>query len=276
MHGYRVFLQISFEVVAVFAKHHQEDTGIPNHFALPGVHGHDSNKRHRICNGTLALGCGYSGGLYSSCSHGRHGRRQGYCTVPFEQNSAKLSKCVINSYGMALPSAIIAVQVVTITPFRPDDQALWYAWAPRLVPLTEDCSSRYMDVVAMKDRICDGIVSLGHTYCEVLQLAALQAAAAMTDKGEDKDMAQQKRWRAVRCAWILGLPPIFDDNRSCTELPRIFDFKMMKGTSGMVGAVSGVQPNRKLEETRMQSEKILDMYELHEAIAMPRYIWPRI
>jgi hypothetical protein len=47
-----------------------------------------------------------------------------------------------------------------------------------------------MDVVAMKDRICDGIVSLGHTYCEVLQLAALQAAAAMTDKGEDKDMAQ--------------------------------------------------------------------------------------
>jgi hypothetical protein len=65
MHGYRVFLQISFEVVAVFAKHHQEDTGIPNHFALPGVHGHDSNKRHRICNGTLALGCGYCGGLYS-------------------------------------------------------------------------------------------------------------------------------------------------------------------------------------------------------------------
>jgi hypothetical protein len=42
MHGYRVFLQISFEVVAVFAKHHQEDTGIPNHFALPGVHGQDT------------------------------------------------------------------------------------------------------------------------------------------------------------------------------------------------------------------------------------------
>jgi hypothetical protein len=42
MHGYRVFLQISFEVVAVFAKHRQEDTGIPNHFALPGVHGQDT------------------------------------------------------------------------------------------------------------------------------------------------------------------------------------------------------------------------------------------
>ncbi len=110
--------QISFEVVAVFSKHHQKHTGIPNHFALPGVHGHDSNKRHRICNGTLALGCGYCGGFYKSCSHGRHGRRQGYCTVPFEQNSAKLSKCVINSYGMALTSAIITVQVVKITPFR--------------------------------------------------------------------------------------------------------------------------------------------------------------
>ncbi len=47
-----------------------------------------------------------------------------------------------------------------------------------------------MDVVAIKDRICDGILSLGRTYCEGLQLAALQAAAAMTDKGEDKDMAQ--------------------------------------------------------------------------------------
>lgn len=47
-----------------------------------------------------------------------------------------------------------------------------------------------MDVVAMKDRICDGILSLGCTYCEVLQLAALQAAAAMTDKGEDNAMAQ--------------------------------------------------------------------------------------
>lgn len=78
--------------------------------------------RHRICNGTLALGCGYCEGFYSSCSHGRHGRRQGYCTLPFEQNSAKLSKCVINSYGMALTSAIIAVQVVTITPFR------WVLW----------------------------------------------------------------------------------------------------------------------------------------------------
>lgn len=133
MHGYRVFLQISFEVVAVFAKHHQEDTGIPNHFALPGVHGHDSNKRHRICNGTLALGCGYCGGLYSSCSHGRHGRRQGYCTVPFEQNSAKLSKCVINSYGMALPSAIIAVQVVTITPFR------WVLWKDEWCRIVTHC-----------------------------------------------------------------------------------------------------------------------------------------
>jgi hypothetical protein len=47
-----------------------------------------------------------------------------------------------------------------------------------------------VDVVAIKDRICDGILSLGHTYCEGLQLAALQAAAAMTDKGDDKDMAQ--------------------------------------------------------------------------------------
>jgi len=42
MHGYRVLLQISFEVVAVFAKHHLEDTGIPNRFALPGVHGQDT------------------------------------------------------------------------------------------------------------------------------------------------------------------------------------------------------------------------------------------
>jgi len=45
-----------------------------------------------------------------------------------------------------------------------------------------------VDVVAIKDRICDGILSLGRTYCEGLQLAALQAAAAMTDKGEDKDI----------------------------------------------------------------------------------------
>ncbi len=63
---------------------------------------------------------------------------------------------------------------------------------------------------------------------------------------------RQDGW-AVWCAWVLGLPPIFDDNRSCTELLRIFDFKMMKGTSAMVGAVSGVQPNGKLEGTCLQS-----------------------
>jgi len=45
-----------------------------------------------------------------------------------------------------------------------------------------------VDVVAIKDRICDVILSLGSTYCGGLQLAALQEAAAMTDMGENKDM----------------------------------------------------------------------------------------
>jgi hypothetical protein len=86
---------------------------------------------------------------------------------------------------------------------------------------------------------------------------------------------RQKRWRAVRCAWDLGLPPIFDDNRSCTELPRIFDFKMMKGTSGMVGAVSGVQPNRTLEGTCMQSGRFWTCMSYMRQL-LTRYIWPWI
>lgn len=57
-------------------------------------------------------------------------------------------------------------------------------------------------------------------------------------------------------AWASGLPPLFDDYKARSALQKIFDYNVMKVKSGKWGAVNGMQPSGKVDETCMQSREI--------------------
>ncbi|GLT97832.1 hypothetical protein SLE2022_153780 [Rubroshorea leprosula] len=130
-------------------------------------------------------------------------------------------------------------------------------------------------------------------YCGCLWLAALQAAAAMALQVGDKFFAEQCKMKflSVKTAfeaklwngsyfnydsgsssnsksiqadqlagqWYTassGLPPLFDDFKIRSALQKIYDYNVMKVKGGRMGAVNGMHPNGKVDETCMQSREI--------------------
>ncbi|GFY92930.1 beta-glucosidase, GBA2 type family protein [Actinidia rufa] len=53
-----------------------------------------------------------------------------------------------------------------------------------------------------------------------------------------------------------GLPDLFDDFKIESALQKIYDFNVMKVRGGRMGAVNGMHPNGKVDETCMQSREI--------------------
>lgn len=130
-------------------------------------------------------------------------------------------------------------------------------------------------------------------YCGGLWIAALQAAEAMAVLLEEKNAARyfqskfiqareaylKKLWngsyfsydsgnssnsKSIQAdqmagqwyAWASGLPPLFDDAKARSALQKIFDFNVMKVKNGHLGAVNGMHPNGKVDETCMQSREV--------------------
>jgi non-lysosomal glucosylceramidase len=52
------------------------------------------------------------------------------------------------------------------------------------------------------------------------------------------------------------LPPLFDEDRIKCTLQKIFDYNVMRVKGGRMGAVNGMHPNGKVDETCMQSREI--------------------
>ncbi|CAN6990557.1 unnamed protein product [Brassica rapa subsp. trilocularis] len=130
-------------------------------------------------------------------------------------------------------------------------------------------------------------------YCGCLWLAALQAAAAMALQVGDKFFAElcknkflnakaaleAKLWNGTYLnydsgassnsksiqtdqlagQWYTassGLPPVFEEFKIRSTLQKIFDFNVMKTRGGRMGAVNGMHPDGKVDETCMQSREI--------------------
>ncbi|KAK6265982.1 hypothetical protein QUC31_016819 [Theobroma cacao] len=130
-------------------------------------------------------------------------------------------------------------------------------------------------------------------YCGCLWLAALQAAAAMALQVGDKFFAEtckskffgaksafeKKLWNGsyfnydsgstsnsksiqadqLAGQWYTassGLPPLFDEFKTRSALQKIYDFNVMKVKGGRMGAVNGMHPNGKVDESCMQSREI--------------------
>ncbi|KAK8275810.1 hypothetical protein V6Z12_D10G160300 [Gossypium hirsutum] len=130
-------------------------------------------------------------------------------------------------------------------------------------------------------------------YCGCLWLAALQAAAAMAQRLGDKFFAEtcktkffsaksafeKKLWNGsyfnydsgsssnsksiqadqLAGQWYTsssGLGPIFDEFKTRSSLQKIFDFNVMKVKGGRMGAVNGMHPNGKVDESCMQSREV--------------------
>ncbi|XP_052161898.1 uncharacterized protein LOC127779204 isoform X2 [Oryza glaberrima] len=130
-------------------------------------------------------------------------------------------------------------------------------------------------------------------YCGCLWLAALQAAAALSRTLGHHDYAERcmlkfakakpvfeaKLWngsyfnydsgtsynsRSIHADQLAGqwytassgLPPLFDEGRIKCTLQKIFDYNVMRVKGGRMGAVNGMHPNGKVDETCMQSREI--------------------
>ncbi|CAH1436386.1 unnamed protein product [Lactuca virosa] len=126
-------------------------------------------------------------------------------------------------------------------------------------------------------------------YCGCLWLAALQATAAMAVQLGDKGSAQKykkmflkakiafeaKLWNGsyfnydensksiqadqLAGQWYTaaaGLPDLFEGSKIESSLRKIFDFNVMKVRGGRMGAVNGMYPNGKVDETCMQSREV--------------------
>ncbi|VAH05374.1 unnamed protein product [Triticum turgidum subsp. durum] len=144
------------------------------------------------------------------------------------------------------------------------------------------------------DQTYDAWTVLGvSAYCGCLWLAALQAAAAMARSlGHDdyadrcmvkfakaKHVFEAKLWngsyfnydsgtsyssRSIQADQLAGqwytassgLPPLFDEDRIKCTLQKIFDYNVMRVKGGRIGAVNGMHPNGKVDETCMQSREI--------------------
>ncbi|XP_023548604.1 non-lysosomal glucosylceramidase-like isoform X2 [Cucurbita pepo subsp. pepo] len=130
-------------------------------------------------------------------------------------------------------------------------------------------------------------------YCGCLWVAALQAASAMAHELGDRDFAETCKSKFLKAKPVLeaklwngsyfnydsgsssnsnsiqadqlagqwytassGLPPLFDDFKIKSALRKIYDFNVMKIRGGRMGAVNGMHPNGKVDETCMQSREI--------------------
>ncbi|XP_011073769.1 non-lysosomal glucosylceramidase [Sesamum indicum] len=130
-------------------------------------------------------------------------------------------------------------------------------------------------------------------YCGSLWLAALQAAAAMAIQLGDEAFAEKCRCKFIKAKAVFeqklwngsyfnydsgssnnsksiqadqlagqwytaasGLPDLFDDQKIRSALQKIYDFNVMKVRGGRMGAVNGMHPNGKVDETCMQSREI--------------------
>ncbi|KAH7662725.1 Glucosylceramidase protein [Dioscorea alata] len=130
-------------------------------------------------------------------------------------------------------------------------------------------------------------------YCGCLWLAALQAAAAMGQRLGDNAYAEKckikflkakavfetKLWngsyfnydsgtssnsRSIQAdqlagQWYVassGLPSLFDESKVRSTLQKIFEFNVMKVKGGRMGAVNGMHPTGKVDESCMQSREI--------------------
>lgn len=130
-------------------------------------------------------------------------------------------------------------------------------------------------------------------YCGCLWLAALQAAAAMALQLGDKPFAEKCKSKFVKAKSVFeeklwngsyfnydsgsssnsksiqadqlagqwytassGLPPLFDDYKIKSSLQKIYDFNVMRVKGGRMGAVNGMHPNGKVDESCMQSREI--------------------
>ncbi|KAG5531277.1 hypothetical protein RHGRI_026032 [Rhododendron griersonianum] len=130
-------------------------------------------------------------------------------------------------------------------------------------------------------------------YCGGLWLAALQAAAAMALQLGDRAFAERCKGKFVNAKSVFeaklwngsyfnydsgsssnsksiqtdqlsgqwytassGLPNLFDDFKIESSLRKIYDFNVMKVRGGRMGAVNGMHPNGKVDETCMQSREI--------------------
>lgn len=130
-------------------------------------------------------------------------------------------------------------------------------------------------------------------YCGCLWLAALQAAAEMALRLGDRPFAdkcrsklrmakpsfEEKIWngsyfnydsgsysnsRSIQADQLAGqwytaaagLPPLFDEAKIRSALQKIFDFNVMKVGGGRMGAVNGMSPSGKVDESCMQSREI--------------------
>lgn len=130
-------------------------------------------------------------------------------------------------------------------------------------------------------------------YCGGLWLAALQSAAAMAEQLNEYDAAEsfrarfhqardvyeKKLWNGsyfnydsgvssnsnsiqadqMAGQWYTfasGLPALFEEGKIVSTLSKIHDFNVMKVNGGRFGAVNGMHPNGKVDETCMQSREI--------------------
>lgn len=131
------------------------------------------------------------------------------------------------------------------------------------------------------------------SYCGCLWLASLQAAATMAHRLGDhafaekcsvkflkaKQVIESKLWngyyfnydsgtssnsRSIQADQLAGqwyaassgLPSLFDDSKIRSTLQKIYEFNVMKVGGGSMGAVNGMHPNGKVDETCMQSREI--------------------
>ncbi|KAL8172301.1 hypothetical protein V2J09_024105 [Rumex salicifolius] len=130
-------------------------------------------------------------------------------------------------------------------------------------------------------------------YCGCLWIAALQAAASMAYQLGETEFAEKCKSRFLKAKFAFesklwngsyfnydsglsinsrsiqadqlagqwytassGLPNLFDNYKIRTALQRIFNFNVMKIRGGGIGAVNGMHPNGRVDETCMQSREI--------------------
>ncbi|KAL3634379.1 hypothetical protein CASFOL_021433 [Castilleja foliolosa] len=130
-------------------------------------------------------------------------------------------------------------------------------------------------------------------YCGSLWLAALQAAAAMAVQLGDEAFAEKCRGKFVKAKAVFeeklwngsyfnydsgsssnsksiqadqlagqwytaasGLPDLFAEFKIRSALQKVYDFNVMKVRGGRMGAVNGMHPSGKVDETCMQSREI--------------------
>ncbi|PSS35699.1 Non-lysosomal glucosylceramidase [Actinidia chinensis var. chinensis] len=130
-------------------------------------------------------------------------------------------------------------------------------------------------------------------YCGGLWLASLQAAAAMALQLGDRAFADRCKSKFVKAKSVFeaklwngsyfnydsgsssnsksiqtdqlagqwytassGLPDLFDKFKIESSLQKVYDFNVMKVRGGRMGAVNGMYPNGKVDETCMQSREI--------------------